>query len=326
MQDALTIREESEIGNARRRAQQAASNAGLSEETIGQAAIIASEAATNVIRHGHGGEILLRELKHGLEILAVDKGPGIQDVAQSLSDGFSTVGTAGNGLGAIQRLSTMFDIYSQPQSGTAIVSRLESGESKTRTAVEFGVVCRPKQGELVSGDSWGEKDDESGKWFVVADGLGHGPQANEAALEAVKTFLGLSGARSTTDYVEAMHGALRKTRGAAVAVVQIDLANRQAKLTGVGNIGASVVGGGASRSLVSHNGILGHEVRRIQEFSYPWLPESRLIISSDGLATWNVDRYPGLLNRHPSIVAGVLYRDFWRQRDDVSVLVAQEAA
>lgn len=324
LQVPLEIHEESQVGQARRRAQSMAVNAGLSEDESNKASIIASEAATNIVKHGSGGEVLLRELHSGIEVIAVDKGRGMADVSRCLSDGYSTSGTAGTGLGAIRRLSSVFDIYSRPSGGTAVVSRIQNGSTR-KTHTDVGVICRPKVGETLCGDAWAVKQAGDEFWVVVADGLGHGPDAHEAALEAVRIFRDTSGYKSTTDALEAMHGALRKTRGAAVAVAQIDRAAGQLRFSGVGNIAGTVLGQGTWKSMMSHNGILGHEVRRIQEFSHPWTPGSKLVMNSDGLGTWTLDRYPGLMMRHPSVMAGVLYRDYWRQRDDVTVFVAQES-
>ena len=79
--------------------------------------------------------------------------------------------------------------------------------------------------------------------------------------------------------------------------------------------------------MVSHNGTVGHVTRKVQEFVYPWLPGALVIMHSDGLGTqWSLERYPGLALRDPALIAGVLYRDFQRGRDDVTVLVAREAA
>jgi hypothetical protein len=76
--------------------------------------------------------------------------------------------------------------------------------------------------------------------------------------------------------------------------------------------------------MVSRNGIVGHRIRTIQEFTYPLHKEALLVMHSDGLATrWGLDRYPGLAKRHPSLIAGVLYRDYRRIRDDVTVVVAR---
>jgi len=323
LQVPFAIQEESQVGQARRRAQTMAANAGLSEEEANRVSIIASEAATNLVKHGSGGEVLLRELHSGMEVIAIDKGKGMADVSKCLSDGYSTVGTAGTGLGAIRRMSSVFDIYSRPGLGTALVSRIQNGASD-RKIMDVGVICRPKIGEQLCGDAWATKQMGESFWVVAADGLGHGPEAHEAALEAVRIFRETSGYKSTTDAIEAMHGALRKTRGAAVAVAQIDRLAGQVRFAGVGNIAGTILAVGSWKSMMSHNGILGHEIRRIQEFSHPWTPGSKLVMNSDGLSTWNVDRYPGLLSRHPAVIAGVLYRDHWRQRDDVTVFVAQE--
>jgi len=78
---------------------------------------------------------------------------------------------------------------------------------------------------------------------------------------------------------------------------------------------------------VSVNGTLGHEARAFREYSYPWQHDAVFVMFSDGLGThWTLDAYRGLLQRHPAIVAAVLYRDFSRQRDDVTVVVGREAA
>ena len=94
------------------------------------------------------------------------------------------------------------------------------------------------------------------------------------------------------------------------------------RFTGVGNIaGTLVAADGGTRSMVSQNGTVGAEVRRVQEFAYPFPAGTLLVMSSDGLATrWDLGQYPGLRRKHPSLVAGVLYRDHRRERDDVTVL------
>ena len=157
----------------------------------------------------------------------------------------------------------------------------------------------------------------------MADGLGHGPMAAEAADEAIRIFHQLP--HYAPDHIlSEIHGALGKTRGAAVSVLEI-LADRGVlNYAGTGNIVASICSGAKSRSLVSMNGTVGHSMGRIQQFSYPWETGSALVMHSDGLATrWNVEQYPGLLSRHPALVAGVLFRDFCRKRDDATILVTR---
>lgn len=125
--------------------------------------------------------------------------------------------------------------------------------------------------------------------------------------------------------LELAHAALRSTRGAAVAVMQIDGGRGEISFAGLGNIAALTVAEGKTKSLVSLNGTVGASSRKIQSFSYPWSPDTTLVMSSDGVASHlRLDRYPGLLARDPTIVAGVLYRDFKRGRDDATLVVARE--
>ena len=95
---------------------------------------------------------------------------------------------------------------------------------------------------------------------------------------------------------------------------------------GAGNIAGTLAPvEGRSCGLVSHNGTLGHSITRFQEFSYPWPDQGLLILHSDGLSNrWDLNPYPGLSRKDPSLIAGVLYRDFANRGDDVVVLVGRE--
>ncbi len=97
------------------------------------------------------------------------------------------------------------------------------------------------------------------------------------------------------------------------------------RFAGIGNIAAVVLNGAERRHLVSHNGIVGHEYRKASEFSQPWQTQSVLLMHSDGIGTqWDLGRYPGLLARDPSLIAGVIYRDFLRGRDDATVVALKD--
>lgn len=329
----LVIDDPSRPGEARRAATAMASRAGFDETGRGKVALVATEAATNLAKYAPGGEILIQALEWGslggLEILSVDNGPGMVDVGRCLADGYSTSGSPGNGLGAIGRLAHQFDVYSRPGDGTAIIARIWSGpppEAGRAGGLEFGCVNLPVDGEFVCGDSWAVAQVEGRDLVLVVDGLGHGPQAAEAADEAVRVF-GSRAWQGPGEVVQAAHAALRSTRGAALAVAQLDRGRGQVLFSGVGNVGGVILDPAEGRrtSLVSHNGTVGHMVRKVQEFAYPWSRGSLLVMSSDGLGTrWDLERYAGLAARHPGLVAGVLYRDFRRTRDDVTVVVARE--
>lgn len=326
---AIAITESSQTGEARRAALNLATRSGFKETERGRVGIVVSEVANNLLQHAQEGVILLRAIPDpaiGIEVLALDKGPGMFDVDRCLEDGFSTAGTAGNGLGAVRRLSDLFDIYSIPGSGTAILMHLWSEPlyQPSKIPLEIGAVCLPKRGEEVSGDAWASQIELHRSALLVVDGLGHGVAAADASSAAVRAFQE-NYQRSPHEIVETTHQALRSTRGAVLAIAEINLDQQSIRYAGIGNIAASVSSFTEHYNLVSHNGTIGHEVRKIQEFTHPWYPNGLLIMHSDGLGThWRLDRYPGLRQKHPSLIAGVLYRDFNRDRDDVTVLVARQ--
>jgi anti-sigma regulatory factor (Ser/Thr protein kinase) len=327
----VPITEPSLVGEARRGAVSLAGAAGLDEDARGRLAILTTELANNVVTHGGHGELLLRQLDEGgipgVEVLALDKGPGIADVDRALRDGYSTAGTPGTGLGAVSRLADEFDLFSAPGLGTAVVARLWArprAASLPPAAVAVGAVSVPKPHQEQCGDTWEVVARPSGETLVmVADGLGHGPQAAAAAREAARILRGQA-RRGPREIVEVAHIALRSTRGAAMAVAEVAADGGGVRFAGIGNIAAVIELGVERRNLVSHNGTVGHELRRVQEFDYPWSPGALLVMCSDGLATgWRLDAYPGLTARDPAVVAGVLYRDFVRGRDDATVVVAR---
>ena len=304
---------------------------GFTDKDIGNLALVVTEAATNLVKHAVGGQLLWRALEHdhgaGLEILALDRGPGITNVGECLRNGYSTAGSPGTGLGAIARLATEFDIYSLPGKGTALLARFWSGRlagARPASALELGVVCLAKPGEQSCGDGWTQVAQADRQVLLVADGLGHGFDAAAAAQAAVQV-LHKQPRLAPAALIEAAHAALRSTRGAALAVAELNPGQQAVRFAGVGNIAGVVFNAGGSRHLVSHNGTVGHTLLKVQEFSVPWSPGALLIMHSDGLAThWDLTAYPGLLGRDPSLIAGVLYRDYTRGYDDVTVLVLKQ--
>lgn len=325
----LPVADSSQVSAARRAASELAGQLDFSPTDVGRVALLVTEAATNLLKHAGSGEIVLRQLDEdappGLEILVLDRGAGIANLEQSLRDGFSTAGSPGTGLGAMRRLASEFHAYSLAGKGFAMRLTLRPGMARGRTdAVSWGVLSLPMRGEDVCGDAWTVDADGGRRTFMVADGLGHGPLAHQAAIAATG-MLGKHSFPSAARLIEDAHLALRATRGAAVAVACLDADDAELSFAGVGNISASVTLKGTRRQLVSHSGIVGHNVRKVQEFKAGWGPEAVLIMHSDGLAThWNLEAYPGLLSQHPALIAGVLYRDFARGRDDVTVLVAKQ--
>lgn len=330
----FNITESSQVAEARRVITALAQQLGFGETQTGKIAIIVTEAATNLIKHAQGGQILARPLEQtgqaGLEILVLDRGPGLTNIGQALYDGYSTTGSPGTGLGAMVRLSTLFDIHSLPGKGTAVlvqVWKLDKGQVQPNgpsPQLEVGAVYQAKPGQPVSGDSWAVKQVGECGVIMVADGLGHGPEAARASQAAIEVLASSSSSQPMA-LVEAAHRALFHTRGAALAVIELDPGQQEARFAGVGNIAGVILTLEHSQYLTSFNGIIGHQAHKIKELTYPWLPEALLLLHSDGLTSrWDLSVYPGLINRHPGLIAGVLYRDFCRGSDDVTVLVVKQ--
>jgi anti-sigma regulatory factor (Ser/Thr protein kinase) len=329
----FSINEVSEIAHVRREVSAVAKGLGFDEAKVGKVALIVTEACANVVKHAHSGELIVRELNGdgaaGLEVLALDNGPGIANVANALRDGYSTAGTPGTGLGAVQRLSDEFDIQSSVGAGTAIVARVWARQSHggSSSQIQVGAVSCPKSGETFCGDAWAIQQHIGKCMIVVVDGLGHGQLASDAAQAALRVFH----QRATWEpaaIIERAGGALRDTRGAAMAIAEMDLDNQVLRFCGVGNItGMLIAPNDRTHGLVSMNGTVGQPVRTIRQFTYPCPDGSIVIVHSDGLSShWNLDEHRGIESKDPSVLAGVLYRDHKRSGDDVTVVVTKRTA
>jgi anti-sigma regulatory factor (Ser/Thr protein kinase) len=324
------VAEASAAAEAKRYAIGAARRLGFDEGGAGRMGIVVMELATNLYRHGGGGELLVRSVfcgqVPGMELLALDQGPGLRDSPTALRDGFSTAGGLGTGLGAVERFSSVFDMFAPPGRGTAVFSRLWArplGQVLPRRFT-VGAVCVPVGGEDVCGDSWAVHQTGDRALFLVADGLGHGESAAEASAAAVETFR-----HHVFDgplpLVGRLDVALRHTRGAAVAVGEALLGEGVLNYAGLGNISARIITIDASSQLVSDDGICGAGSRRAHLRPFAYLPDALLVQHSDGVsARWKPDDYVGLWGRHPVLVAGVLFRDHGRSRDDATVLVVAQ--
>lgn len=327
---SIAVVETSQPSAVRFAARQMAERVGFSDEDSYRSGLVATELATNLVKHARSGEMLLRVAggqEPELELVAIDKGPGMPNVGVALEDGHSTAGTTGIGLGAARRMADEFDIYSSVPEGTVVVARIRP-KASVRRPVSFSIagVSVAKSGEIECGDAWCLNHAAEGFAAMLADGLGHGHFAAQAANAAIGAAAGL-GRDGCAKTLATIHDRIRHTRGAAAAVAEVTLARRVMTFAGVGNVAAAIVNNGSIRQAVSHNGTLGHEARIFREYTYPWPEGALLVMHSDGLTShWSVARYPGLGMRHPTLIAAVLYRDYSRGRDDVTVVVAKEAA
>lgn len=340
------VSDATQVGAVRREAQTLAQDAGFSEVATGELAIIVSELASNLIKHGGGGELLLSRVlddaRVGIEVVAVDKGVGIADLARCMADGYSTAGSLGVGLGAIARLAHEFDIYSRPGAGTAVMARVWATPSGRGSSSPYapvsqpqpalprvlraGAIAVPKLGQDVSGDGWALRDIDGTMVALVVDGLGYGPQAALTTATAMRFFERCTKA-SPTDILNGLHVALKPTRGAVAAIAAMHPDTSTLRYAGVGNIGGVLIDSdGARRHLMSYDGTLGYQLRVVREAVYEWTPGNWFAMHSDGLSP-RLDpvAYPGLSICDPAIAAGVLYRDFHRTHDDATILVVNHS-
>ncbi|HEX6971837.1 MAG TPA: SpoIIE family protein phosphatase [Limnochordia bacterium] len=321
---SISIRVEGvdQTGEARRAAAGLAASAGLDETAAGKLAIVVTECANNLWKHAGGGEIVLTPAGSAVEVLALDKGPGMRNVELCFQDGYSTAGSSGTGLGAVRRLATEIDIYTFPDKGTALLARISKASRKGGAAV--GGVSVPIRGESVCGDDFIFVDSPGGMKILVVDGLGHGPLAADCASAAVEAFRESAAGGAAPELMREVHGALRATRGAAVAIGEMDWRQGELRYCGIGNIAGIIWENSVSRHLLSHPGIVGHDVRNVRYLTYPLGKNGLILLCSDGITThWSLDGYPGLHLRDPALIAGIVYRDHRRSRDDATVAVAR---
>lgn len=333
---AFEVVEASQVGEARRAAVRVAEDNGFDDVATGRVALVATELGNNLVRHAQGGRMLVAAVADDdgrivIELLSLDAGPGLRNVDASLADGHSTGGTSGTGLGAVRRLSDAgFDMFSSMPQGSVVLSRISAitaspaADAALRPALQafsVGAVTTALAGETVCGDAWSIAREGRRAAVMVADGLGHGPDAATASQEAVRCF-SAEPFHAPADMLDRVHARLRSTRGAAVAAVQLDLDSGELLYCGAGNIAGRLISGVSDRSLLSQHGTAGVQMRRVQVQRYEWPAHGLLVMHSDGLATrWHLEDTPGLLKHHPSTIAGWLWRQHQRGRDDATVVV-----
>lgn len=340
----IDVEHEADVGAARRAATVLAGEAQLGEERTSDVALVVTELAQNIVKYGsHGGVLMAlthdattRTQATGLVIQAWDRGQGM-DVLQSLTDGTSTSGTRGVGLGAVSRIASKWDAFALPGMGSVVAVSIypRADDSREHSARRFdtahgdrvlvGSVCLPYPGERVCGDGWDARTIGDTILLAVCDGLGHGTGAHEAT-QAVLTAFRNATTESPGALLEIANGAARSTRGAAGTFVKIDLAKQELTVAGVGNVTPWILRPGEQRQLVTQHGTLGQTPVRPREELFPFPRGTTLVIASDGLKSrWDLSKHPGLLNRHPNTIAPTLWRDFARGKDDATVVVVREA-
>ena len=120
----VAVRCDRDIVTARQEGRRLASQLPFSSSDLTVIAAAISEVARNIVEYTEEGDIRLRVVERngyrGIQIVARDEGPGIEDVGLALRDGYSTSGSLGLGLPGARRLMDEFEIQSETGNGTTI--------------------------------------------------------------------------------------------------------------------------------------------------------------------------------------------------------------
>ena len=315
----------SAVGTVRRMAVDLAEASGFDAERTGQTAVAVTEAVSNLVKHAVEGVVMVRSQPVDpavVELVAIDRGPGMPDVARALRDGYSTSGTLGIGMGAMARISSWYDVHSLPGKGTVLVMHFAATDAPGSAPHASGL-SRPIGEEMVSGDSFAiaaTGDAATPETTVLlCDGLGHGELAAQASRTAVELFLRAAGDEPLAT-LERLHRGLGHTRGGAVAVARIRATS--VSYAGLGNISGWIATAEGRRGMVSVPGIAGHQARSIRQFEYELPAGAVVVLHSDGLSSrWDPQLMPGLAARDPLLIAAALLAAAGLHRDDAGVLV-----
>jgi anti-sigma regulatory factor (Ser/Thr protein kinase) len=303
-----------------------ASSAGFSENKVGEIDIVVAEIVTNLVKHAAGGRLLVKLISHegipGIELLSIDNGPGMADLNRMLVDGMSTKNSLGQGLGAIKRMSNIFQVFTQKDWGTVMLVRIFREDlpyRKKSNEIRSLVVAKP--GEETCGDGFFCNITAQHIRIFLGDGLGHGQAANEAVDKAIQSF-NASAEETASGILREIHEAVRKTRGLVGTAAIYSFNDKTWHICGVGNILTRCITGIETKSCMPYNGILGHNIPRSMQDTALLNSGQTLVMASDGIKTkWDHNKYPTLFKYDLSITAAVLFKDFARFTDDMSVAV-----
>jgi len=140
----------------------------------------------------------------------------------------------------------------------------------------------PAEGEEICGDAYAILNGST-TLVAVADGLGHGPKANEAATSFC-SFVESSRSLELPDILWEASRAISSTRGVAAVLLRLDPEAGVLSFAGVGNVDVQAVSRKPIRP-VSMPGIVGHRIRKIVQFDYELSPGDLIAIYTDGISS-----------------------------------------
>lgn len=322
----ISLLDGASVSLAREEVRRASIASGLGTEAAESLAIVASELARNALVHARRGHLYVREVVRGsvrgVEVVVMDAGPGLADLALALRGEPRARAGMGHGLAGVSRLADELDFDVRIGEGTCVRARKFAGRPPYRS--EIGIFSRPRQGESVNGDDATFWRTGEVLLIAVADGLGHGEMARRASGAAMECVL-QSPVQSPVALVRACDAALEGTRGAAMLAARLDRPAARIELCCVGNLSTQIVSSRAVRHLTCQSGIVGspREAKRVEAQLAPIGADELLVIFSDGIESRvNVADELERPRQHPIVVAEHVLAQWGRAHDDATVVVA----
>lgn len=322
----FTVADRSYFSIIKKEIHKAATNANFTNYKVAEIDIIVAELVSNLVKHAKGGYLLVKLLAdEGIEIISMDDGPGMADVGSMVQDGVSTKKTLGTGLGAIKRMSDVFQVYSLKGWGTVVLVRVYKNEVKAPPGkIEISTVVIPKPGEVKCGDGFYVKTYQDYTKILVGDGLGHGAEAEKAVKEAITMFK-ICIERTCFESLRFIHQNVKKTRGLVATVAILNHKERKWSICGIGNIQTRIVSPVTLKNYMSYNGVVGLNIPNSLKDQESTLEKGQMmILCSDGIKTrWDLNKYPGIFKYDLSIITATIFKDFARKTDDMSIMAVK---
>jgi anti-sigma regulatory factor (Ser/Thr protein kinase) len=310
-----------------------ARRAGFSTEECDEVALAVMELGSNLVRHAGGGLLRFNSLddgeRRGLEIISEDHGPGILNPEQAIADGFSTAGSLGAGLGAVNRLMDEVEFSSLSDGGLRIACHrwTRPGDLEAPALrLEFGGATRPYRFQPVNGDAIIVRQWNQHALAGVIDGLGHGQWAQRAA-QAARYYLEQHFDQPLLNLFRGVGRVCRSTRGVVMALARFDLARQRVELASVGNVESRLLWGSGTFHPVGRRGIVGAPNAPSPLIAeHTWKPGFILVLHSDGIeASWQPEQLMKVAPQGAAAAARHLLFHHGRLDDDVTALVARNA-
>jgi anti-sigma regulatory factor (Ser/Thr protein kinase) len=307
---------------------------GFAAKEIGDLAIVVTELVTNIVIHARDGELILTPLEEegrlGIRIQSQDNGPGIADPDRVVTDGYSTCGGLGYGLGTVNRLMDEFIIASRPdgQPGTLITClrwNLHSLPNLVSCPLSFGIATRAHLNSKFNGDSFAVTKGNGSTLVALIDGLGHGELAHYAA-QMAKEYVENHYDQPLPALFGGVAQVCQASRGIVMAVARFDWGRSPIRLTfaSIGNIEARVFGCPTPINLMAQRGVIGFNAPRPNVIERDWNPAYTMVLHTDGINNkWHWNEFPELAEASAGYVARRLLQTLAGSDDDATVIVVR---